>query len=156
MQFVNYLPSYVWVLDFYFFRLSIQSTIISAWGFLILFLSCGFLSLDAGFWKLSSIFGSIFEIVRHGSFFCKDPFRATLRNQLQTFWMACLVNTVRNHGLLLFHHLLALLPKTLGWQSLPERVPFWNTAPFSPENAATPYCCYRTDPVHLSASAHFQ
>ena len=57
--------------------------------------------------------GNIFEIVRLVLFYCKDPFRATLRNQFQTFWKACLVDTVRNHRLLLFNHLLALLPKTL-------------------------------------------
>ena len=28
--------------------------------------------------------------------------------------------------------------------------------PFSPENAATLYCSYGKDPVHWSASAHFQ
>ena len=126
-----------WIFTFSGF--SILSTIISAWGFFTLFLSRGFLPLDAGF----PFSGSIFETVRHVSFFCEDPFRATLRNQFQTFWMACLVDTVRNHRLLLFHHLLALLPKTLGRQSLPEGFPFWNTAPFSLKNAASLYCCYR-------------
>ena len=93
--------------------------------------------------------GSVFETARHFSF-CEDPFRATLRKQFQTFSMTCLVDT------LLFYHLLALFPKTLGWQLLPERFPFWNTAPFSPKNAVILYCCYRTDPVHWSASVHFQ
>ena len=93
--------------------------------------------------------GSVFETARYFSF-CEDPFRATLRKQFQTFSMTCLVDT------LLFYHLLALFPKTLGWQLLPERFPFWNTAPFSPKNAVILYCCYRTDPVHWSASVHFQ
>ena len=152
MQFVNYLPSYVWVYIFTFFGFSIESTIIFAWGFLTLFLSYGILPL----FHCLPFSGSIFETARHYSFFCEDPFRATLRKQFQTFSMTCLVDTLWNHRLLLFYHLLALFPKTLGWQLLPKRFPFWNTAPFSPKNVVILYCCYRIDPVHWSASVHFQ
>ena len=143
-----------WIFTFSHF--SIRSTLISAWGFLPLFLLCGFFHWMQVFGNCLPFLGSIFEIIRHISFFCKDPFRVTLWNLFQTFWMAYLVDTVWNHRLFLFHHLLVLLPKNLGWQSLPEWFSFWNTAPFSPENAVTLYCCYRTDPVHWSASMHYQ